>query len=683
MKRALSTSSFTRGTMYNWRVKAMMNALEKAGKATGPLQLADLTALGHLDQYHYLGTQACDHVIELLGIQADASVLDIGSGIGGPARYLSANTGCQVVGVELQAELTDAGAELTARVEGLAERVAFVTGDFSSDACALPQSQFDHFVSLLVFLHIPDRAKLLSRCFEHLKPGGSFVIEDFVERGELTPAERATLSDTVKAPTVSSTQAYVAQLHEAGFVDIEVTDMSGVWQAWTKARHELFASDPSATVALHGQDLFDERRAFYRAIDELFAGGNLGGARISGRRPGAREVLLRRGRLLSSAAPTKPSVQVVEGSGGTMQHAAAAAAVAGAAAPRAAASYEVAAAGGVSASQRSPAQVFDGAAQKSLPWRTDGAAGMHDSLQYHFFFPGVFVALRVFHTASLQSVTAWAYDFAEPQAGAVELVNTYVPLTPLDEGLHMENDEVHIADGGEQGVSIVLRPTGAAASALLTRAGVGVGASGRPELKISAAQGHAFGWMPAGSEAATQPDGTPSVPVIHRPAMAGSIAQWRGAEQQGYGYSKRYAAIYARYNAWRFIHGVATPAGDSTFGAPTPPSIVWTADATFGDDKYNYYKLLPAERHAAGELTESVSSDTYNQADAGYATIAGVRHSASLEEVAKWHTIINDGSAGSMEAKYENRLCKLTLRAGDAPPLTGLAYNERYMGTLW
>ena len=90
------------------------------------------------------------------------------------------------------------------------------------------------------------------------------------------------------------------------------------------------------------------------------------------------------------------------------------------------------------------------------------------------------------------------------------------------------------------------------------------------------------------------------MPVIHRPAMSGTIAQWRGDEQRGYGYSKRYAAIYARYNAWRFIHGVATPAGDATFGTSSPPSIVWTADATFGDDKYNYYKLLPAERHAAG-----------------------------------------------------------------------------------
>ena len=41
------------------------------------------------------------------------------------------------------------------------------------------------------------------------------------------------------------------------------------------------------------------------------------------------------------------------------------------------------------------------------------------------------------------------------------------------------------------------------------------------------------------------------------------------------------------------------------------------------------------------------------------------------------------GSAPRPAHRYENRLCKLTLRAGDAPPLTGLAYNERYLGTLW
>jgi len=228
-RRALS-SSLTRGTMYNWRVKAIVNALEKAGRATGTLQLDNLTALGHLDQYHYLGTQACDHVIELLGIQADASVLDIGAGIGGPARYLSAHTGCRVVGVELQAELAEAAADLTARVEGVADRVTFVTGDFSDDACTLPEAEFDHFVSLLVFLHIPDRTTLLRRCHNHLRPGGTFVIEDFVQRGEFSADERSVLSDMVKAPTVSSSQEYVAALHEAGFVDVETEDMSTPWQ---------------------------------------------------------------------------------------------------------------------------------------------------------------------------------------------------------------------------------------------------------------------------------------------------------------------------------------------------------------------------------------------------------------------------------------------------------------------
>lgn len=51
--------------------------------------MSDLTALGHLDQYHYGGVEANDHVIELLGIDDTVHCLDIGSGIGGPARYIA------------------------------------------------------------------------------------------------------------------------------------------------------------------------------------------------------------------------------------------------------------------------------------------------------------------------------------------------------------------------------------------------------------------------------------------------------------------------------------------------------------------------------------------------------------------------------------------------------------------
>ena len=59
----------------------------------GPLGVSDLTALGHLDQYHYGGIEANDHVIQLLGIDETVHCLDVGSGIGGPGRYIASKTG--------------------------------------------------------------------------------------------------------------------------------------------------------------------------------------------------------------------------------------------------------------------------------------------------------------------------------------------------------------------------------------------------------------------------------------------------------------------------------------------------------------------------------------------------------------------------------------------------------------
>merc|ERR1719327_1296494 len=118
--------------MYNWRVAAVKNALKDMGKETGDLTVEDLTALGHLDQYHYLGVEANDHVIEILGLDATVHVLDIGSGIGGPARYIAAKSGCRITGVEIQEDLCVAGRDLTARVPGLADRVSFLNGDFAS-----------------------------------------------------------------------------------------------------------------------------------------------------------------------------------------------------------------------------------------------------------------------------------------------------------------------------------------------------------------------------------------------------------------------------------------------------------------------------------------------------------------------------------------------------------------------
>jgi SAM-dependent methyltransferase len=178
--------NMTNTGMYNWRVAAVNNALAKRGKETGPLTVDDLVSLGHLDQYHYLGTEACDEAIDLLGLDSNSSVLDIGSGIGGPARYMSLKSNCDITGVELQADLNEAAMELTNRV-GLQDKVRFVTGDFlekfqSRDPLLL--KGFDHVISLLVILHIRDRPALLQAAYDATNPGGTFLIEDFALVGK-------------------------------------------------------------------------------------------------------------------------------------------------------------------------------------------------------------------------------------------------------------------------------------------------------------------------------------------------------------------------------------------------------------------------------------------------------------------------------------------------------------------
>lgn len=305
--------------MYNWRVASVYAKLKEQGKETGELSVEDLTKLGHLDQYHYLGVEANDHVIDLLGLDASVNVLDIGSGIGGPARYISSKTGCAITGVELQSDLAQAATDLTQRIPCVADKVRFVCGDFTSLMAGggLAPETFDHFLSLLVFLHVPDRTSLLNACFQGLRPGGTFIIEDFMAKpGQaFTGQEETWLRDVVSAPTVTSSEQYCNDLKEAGFVDIEVVDLSTIWQAWTHDRHRLFVTLKEQYIKQHGQAFYDSRARFYRVIDELFA-GNLGGCRITGRKPSPLEARLLAGRKrdhFQSSASAKASVHVVEG----------------------------------------------------------------------------------------------------------------------------------------------------------------------------------------------------------------------------------------------------------------------------------------------------------------------------------------------------------------------------------
>ncbi len=259
--------------MYQYRLPFLQRELADLPER---LTIHDLISLDH---YHYCGTAAIDCAIARLEVTAHAHVLDIGAGVGGTARYLAQQVGCQVTGLELQPQLCQMAQELTART-GLSERVTFIHGDILQGLAG----QFDAWLSLLVFLHIPERNTLFSRCADVLKPGGHFYIEDYVQLQPLTTRERSTLADMVACPDLPTLGEYHQHLVQAGFGYIAWENVTPLWQDWVQQRCHQFEHKQADYRQKHGADLVQSYRDFYQAVAKLFAGGNLGGVRIWGQR---------------------------------------------------------------------------------------------------------------------------------------------------------------------------------------------------------------------------------------------------------------------------------------------------------------------------------------------------------------------------------------------------------------
>jgi cyclopropane fatty-acyl-phospholipid synthase-like methyltransferase len=229
------------------------------------------------DQYHYFGTEAVDEALDALELTASSRVLDVGSGLGGPARYIAAKTGAKVTALEIQEDLHDVALDLTLRC-GLASRVEHRLGDILDGVEA---ARHDAIVSFLCFLHIPGRAKLFDSCRKALKPQGLIYIEDYARPRALSPAEEHMLSSKVQCPYLPTREDYEAQLGAAGFRNILVTDLSESWRDFTAARLAQFRADRHRQIALHGHELVDGLDDFYATVAGLFLVGAVSGLRIT------------------------------------------------------------------------------------------------------------------------------------------------------------------------------------------------------------------------------------------------------------------------------------------------------------------------------------------------------------------------------------------------------------------
>eukprot|EP01024_Parvocaulis_polyphysoides_P050046 TRINITY_DN4875_c0_g1_i1.p2 TRINITY_DN4875_c0_g1~~TRINITY_DN4875_c0_g1_i1.p2 ORF type:complete len:316 (-),score=35.94 TRINITY_DN4875_c0_g1_i1:214-1047(-) len=248
----------------------------------GPDDKVDAETLSTIDSMHYLGNQAMDNAIQIAEIKSSDKVLDVGSGLGGPARMVATKTGCQVDALELQNDLHTTAVDFTKK-SGLEDKVSHFCGDILD--FEIKESEYDVIVSWLVFLHIPDRKKLLDVCFKTLKPGGRLYVEDFFSRNEFTQAEKEMLEKDVYISYLPTLQELEKQLGDAGFESVSIVDMTDKWTEFVSTRFNTFKEQYDRHVRVHGEDATASLRHFYNSIYTLFTGGNLGGVVFSAKKP--------------------------------------------------------------------------------------------------------------------------------------------------------------------------------------------------------------------------------------------------------------------------------------------------------------------------------------------------------------------------------------------------------------
>src|SRR5271166_1854314 len=149
-----------------------MRVLTALRNVNGPDIPITPDTLAPIDHFHGRGVVATDELAAALQPRASDHLLDIGCGIGGPARWIAARYGCRVTGVDLTSQFCEAARELN-RLCGLADRVQILHG--SALAIPVPDKSFDRAYSQAALMKISDKRGVFREAFRVLRPGGSLA----------------------------------------------------------------------------------------------------------------------------------------------------------------------------------------------------------------------------------------------------------------------------------------------------------------------------------------------------------------------------------------------------------------------------------------------------------------------------------------------------------------------------
>ncbi len=158
-------------------VERILDALTAAGfdpDALGP------DALAGVDEFHIGGRSGSQFVADALNVGPGDHVLDVGSGIGGTARFLHRTTGASVTGVDLTPEFIDAAERLTDLI-GASKGIHYKVG--SATDLPFDGNSFDAVTMIHVGMNIEDKKTMFAEMARVARSGSTIVIYDVMLTG--------------------------------------------------------------------------------------------------------------------------------------------------------------------------------------------------------------------------------------------------------------------------------------------------------------------------------------------------------------------------------------------------------------------------------------------------------------------------------------------------------------------
>lgn len=204
----------------------ILSALKGAGKDLDTLTRDDLLTF---EEFHLRGRRATRELAGLAGIQEGMRVLDLGGGVGGPARTLAAEFECHVVAVDISKEYLRAATVLTQLV-GLSSHVSFVLA--SGLELPLRDRVFDAVWLQHVSMNIPDKDRLAQETWRVLKPGGRLALYEICQGASPTLDYPQPWADEASLSHLLSPDPLLRMLLATGFQALVWEDVTQALIEW-------------------------------------------------------------------------------------------------------------------------------------------------------------------------------------------------------------------------------------------------------------------------------------------------------------------------------------------------------------------------------------------------------------------------------------------------------------------